>query len=68
MAPAGVATALMAAGLLLWQVGAGRLGLPVTRLRLVGEVLLGIGCYALALRLLFPVLFGDARRFIARRK
>lgn len=68
VAPAVVATALMAGGLLLWQVGAGRLGLPVTRLRLVGEVLLGIGCYALALRLTFPVLFRDARRFIARRK
>ena len=68
LAPAVLATLMMAMVLLSLRVATARLNVAATSLRLVGEVMLGAGSYVLCLRLGYPALFPEVRNFIARRK
>jgi len=68
LAPAVLATLMMAMVLLSLRVATARLNVAATSLRLVGEVMIGAGSYVLCLRLGYPALFPEVRNFIARRK
>ena len=68
LAPAVLATLMMAIVLLSLRVATARLNVAATSLRLVGEVMIGAGSYVLCLRLGYPALFPEVRNFIARRK